>query len=198
MTMKNKLFEQFPTSKFVDSSASVIYMADFSKRTNSVRAVEICENSAPLTPDGSKDMDCLSIMNHNGCLLTFNIFDDNQFTDDLGNTLKHPEACLFIQDNLNWICFIEIKDCKPKNVTTYNSEIKEKMKVCKQCLLDVNILQTSHKVYALASYPRKKTSFDDSIFNDTFEVKRLYDETGIIFIASNSISVTEKTIERIQ
>lgn len=198
MTMKNKLLKQFPTSKFVDTSAPVIYMADFSKRTNSIRAVELWENSAPLTPDGSQDMDCLSILNSCGYLLTFNIFNDNQFIDSLGNTLKHPEACGFIQDNLNWICFIEIKDCKPKNITTYNAEIKEKMKVCKQYLLDADILQTSHKIYAIASYPRKKTSFDDSIFNDTFEVKRLRDETGIIFMASNLISVTDKTIERIQ
>lgn len=173
-------------------------MADFSMRTNSVRAVELFDNDLPKTPDGKNNMDCLSIINEERNCLTFNIFNDNQFKDDSGNSIKHPEACLFIQDNLRWFCLIEIKDCKSKNVSNYNLDIKEKMAKCKEYLLGNNILDNSQKIYAIASYPRRKMSFDDSIFNNPFEVKKLLDNTGIIFMATNSIAIKTLAIERLQ
>ncbi len=108
--MKNKILANYPDSCFVSSAAKNIYVADFTERAGSQRKVEIHE-ALPLTPGGTKRMDCLHIENPTSLPIDFNLFDDNQFKDEDQKDCQHCECCLFPTENdeKTWVAFIEIK-----------------------------------------------------------------------------------------
>lgn len=73
--MKNKIQAVYPQSVFCSSTASKLYIADFSERTNSDRKVEFHE-IIPKVPDSTTDMDCLVFENSSQLSVICNIFDD--------------------------------------------------------------------------------------------------------------------------
>lgn len=60
--MKSKIQVVYPQSVFCSSTASKLYIADFTERTNSSRKVEFHE-IIPQVPDSNTDMDCLVFEN---------------------------------------------------------------------------------------------------------------------------------------
>lgn len=60
--MKSKIQVVYPQSVFCSSTASKLYIADFTERTNSSRKVEFHE-IIPQVPDSTTDMDCLVFEN---------------------------------------------------------------------------------------------------------------------------------------
>ena len=76
--MKSKLQETYPTSEYRTLNSPMIYVADFSLRTEGDRGVEIY-TEIPLTPDGTQVMDCLTLTNDEHLNIDFSIFDDHQF-----------------------------------------------------------------------------------------------------------------------
>lgn len=73
-----------------------------------------------------------------------------------------------------WMGFLEIKDCKPKNIVQYKDKTKEQIISTVRLFREKGIL-SSGRIYGLISFPRrKKVAFDQTIFEDVTAYKRLY------------------------
>ena len=190
--MRSKITSKYPASTFVKSDSASIFVADFSERTGSARKVEV-HTSVPSDPnDSTKEMDCLCFHNKKQLSLEFNVFNDSQFKDDLNNDIEHCECCFFRENkgDSTFVGFVEIKDCKPKNISEYKSKVKN------QIINVVRIFRESQMVYkqvvyGIISFPRKKTAYDQSIFSDYSEYKELYKSEKIHFIPANDVYVTD-------
>ena len=175
----------------------MIYVADFSLRTEGDRGVEIY-TEIPLTPDGTQVMDCLTLTNDEHLNIDFSIFDDHQFKKEgKDKDDSHCECCFFLtnSDESPWISFVEIKDCKPKNVLTYKEKVKEQIISTVSHFRKKGIIAEDKRIYGIISFPRRnKVAFNDYIFRthqDIMEMKKKY---GILFLPSNTIKVTSKSV----
>ena len=197
MRMRNKILNAYPEADFVCSSAERIYVADFSERTKAVRKVEVHEQvpNCPLKPD--KEMDCFVLDNKNTLSIDFHIFAEQQLVDDEGKDIEHCECCFFpAEENKEtvWMGFLEIKDCKPKNIVQYKDKTKEQIISTVRLFREKGIL-SSGRIYGLISFPRrKKVAFDQTIFEDVTAYKRLYKTEHIHFFAVNEIVVNDKSV----
>lgn len=192
--MKSRIAEAYPDSKFGLTNSKKIYVCDFTERTNNARGVEISEE-LPLDPENdSAEMDCCIVKNEESLLVDYSIFDDSQFVDADGVLLKHGECCLFPDDNneKTWLLFVEIKDCKGSRITKYSKNVKEKLLLTVKDFRDKKII-TENNVYCVASFPRKKTAFNEMIVTDPTEYKKFYKEYGIHFVPTNEVSIKDRT-----
>ena len=186
--MKNKIQTAYSQSVFQSTSAETIYVADFTERTNSARKVEI-HTAEPCVPDSGESMDCLKVNNRDKVGLEFCLFDDHQFKDEEGKDISHCECCFFPTENASGLGFVEIKDCKAKNVATYKDKMKE------QILSTVHLFRSSgivdeQKVYGILSFPRKKKMlFNDFPYRDIYETTRWVKDYGIHLVAANEVKV---------
>ena len=186
--MKSKIQTAYSQSVVQSTSAETVYMADFTERTNSVRKVEI-HTEIPCVPDSSEAMDCLKLNNRDKVGLEFCLFDDHQFKDEQGKDISHCECCFFPTENASGLGFVEIKDCKAKNVATYKDKMKE------QILSTVHLFRSSgivdeQKVYGILSFPRKKKMlFNDFPYRDIYEMTRWVKDYGIHLVAANEVNV---------
>ena len=186
--MKSKIQTAYPQSVFQSTSAETIYVADFTERTNSTRKVEI-HTAEPCVPDSGESMDCLKVNNRDKVGLEFCLFDDHQFKDEEGKDISHCECCFFPTENASGLGFVEIKDCKAKNVATYKDKMKE------QILSTVHLFRSSgivdeQKVYGILSFPRKKKMlFNDFPYRDIYETTRWVKDYGIHLVAANEVNV---------
>ena len=186
--MKNKIQTAYSQSVFQSTSAETIYVADFTERTNSARKVEI-HTEMPCVPDSSEAMDCLKLNNRDKVEFDFCLFDDHQFKDEQGKDISHCECCFFPTENASGLGFVEIKDCKAKNVATYKNKMKE------QILSTVHLFRSSgivdeQKVYGILSFPRKKKMlFNDFPYRDIYETTRWVKDYGIHLVAANEVNV---------
>lgn len=194
--MKSKIQVVYPQSIFCSSTASKLYIADFTERTNSSRKVEFHE-IIPQVPDSTTDMDCLVFENSAQLSVVCNIFDDHQFKDEKGKDLSHCECVLFPESERENIgmAFVEIKDCKSKNISVYKDKVKTQIISTVQIFRDKGIIE-NQRVYGIISFPRKnKVSFNQTIFDDVTEYKRLHQKYKIRFFPTNGVSiVNEKTL----
>lgn len=124
--MKNKIQKEYPLALMGELDSENLFVADFTERTKSERGIEI-HIMVPMCPDSDKNMDCLEVKNPQKQVIAYNIFDDHQFKTDEGKDIQHCECCLFpdIEDGKHWVAFVEIKDCKIKNVSNYKDKVKE-------------------------------------------------------------------------
>ena len=186
--MKSKIQTAYSQSVFQSTSAETIYVADFTERTNSARKVEI-HTTEPCLPDSGESMDCLKVNNRDKVGLEFCLFDDHQFKDEEGKDISHCECCFFPTENASGLGFVEIKDCKAKNVATYKDKMKE------QILSTVHLFRSSgivdnQKVYGILSFPRKKKMlFNDFPYRDIYETTRWVKDYGIHLVAANEVNV---------
>lgn len=194
--MKNKILEVFPEANLVFSSAGHIYVADFSERTKAIRKVEVHDRipRCPLMPE--QEMDCFVLDNKNALCIGFHVFAEQQLVDDDGKDIEHCECCFFPAKECKehvWIGFLEIKDCKAKNIAEYKNKAKEQIISTVRLFRKKGIL-ASGKIYGFISFPRrKKVAFDQTIFEDVTEYKRLYKTEHIRFFAVNEIVVNDST-----
>lgn len=188
--MKNKIQRIYPQSIFCNSNAPQLYLADFTERTQSTRKVEFHE-TVPQIPNEGNVMDCLIIKNTAQLSVVCNIFNDNQFKDGNGNDLPHCECALFPEGNQedSWFAFVEIKDCKSKNISVYKRKVKEQIISTVQIFKDKHIVDKQH-IYGIISFPRKnKVSFNQTIFDDPVEFKKLHKKYRIHFFPTNCIEI---------
>lgn len=193
--MKNKIIKEYPDSTFGETNAPVFYVADFTERTGNVRGVEVL-NSIPADPNNNDvEMDCCCIKNTKELMVDYNIFDDTQFVDEDGKMLKHGECCMFPHNNnaKTWLLFIEIKDCKGSRIGKYKKNVKEKSIKNVEIFRDKKII-TDNNVYCIASFPRKKTAFNEMIVTDPTEYKKFYKEHGFRFVPTNEVSIKDDAI----
>lgn len=194
-----KYRKQFPDSVLDVSDSVFSCIADFTRRTENVRGIEFYENTIPLSPNSSNKMDVFSIENPEMMEFCFGAFSDAFFTGQSGALIQHTEGVLFPSAGNGdcWIALLEIKDCKPGNAAKYNAAMKQKVINSKSEIIRRGVGTKKNVYYGIASYPRKKLSFDDTIFNDLFEQKELFKQTGVVFFAANSVVIHQKIIEPI-
>lgn len=193
--MRSKIWAVYPNSVFQSRKASTLYIADFSVRTSKKRGVEVHDTSPeePNTPN--KKMDCVVLKNEHELSIDFNLFDDHQFKNEENKDMEHCECCCFPTDNDDetWIGFIEIKDCKLKNIIDFKDKAKEQIKSTVHEFRKHNIIDKKKSVYGIISFPRKtKIAFDQTIFDDYTEYKRLFKSEKIRFFATNQIVITDR------
>ncbi len=184
--MKNRILNKYPDSVFTTTRSQKVYFADFSKRTNKNRGVEVSETIPKDPNDENLDMDCFVIDNSNCHSFEYNVFDDLQFHDENGKQLPHGECCIFptINDGRSWFVILEIKDTTEK-VSNYKKNIEGKMdSMFKVFRNQVGITNT---IYFIASFP-PKTIHDQSIFNDYVDLKN-YRKT--VMVVSNSATIID-------
>lgn len=189
--MKNRILKIYPQSQFKSSAKEIIHIADFSQRTDQKYGVEVHETK-PQVPGKQEYMNCLTLKNTPAMSLDFNVFHDNQFKATDQKDIEHCECCIFptVNGEKTWITFIEIKDCKIKNISIYKDKVKEQIIATVKQFIQHKIIQ-KQRIYGVVSFPRKKVAFDDTIFQDYNEYKRLYKTEKIHFIASNEIEVID-------
>ncbi len=188
--MKSKIRNNYPLSEFCSSTSAKIYLVDFTERTKSERKVEFHE-TIPLVPDSKKNMDCLILENPSQLSVVCNIFNDNQFKDENGNDLPHCECLMFPEskgDNTG-TAFVEIKDCKPKNISVHKNKAKDQIISTVQIFRDKGIID-KQRVYGIISFPRmNKVLFNQTIFDDLTEYKELHQKYRVRFLPTNSILI---------
>lgn len=192
--MKSKIQNNYPQAMFSDSQALKIYVVDFTERTGSKRKVEIHE-TIPQVPNSDKNMDCLMFENPSQLSVICNIFDDSQFKDNKGKDMQHCECVLFPKSEQGNIsaAFVEIKDCKAKNISVYKDKVKSQIISTVQIFRDKGIIEGHQRVYGIISFPRRnKVSFNQTIFDDAAEYKKLYQKYKICFFPTNNVYIVDK------
>lgn len=192
--MKSKIHNNYPLSVFCSSTSAKIYLADFTERTNSERKVEF-HHTIPQVPSSDKDMDCLILENPSQLSVVCNIFNDNQFKDENAKDLPHCECVLFPESKQNnaGVAFVEIKDCKSKNISTYKAKVKDQIISTVQIFRNKGIIERLQRVYGIISFPRKnKVSFNQTIFDDVTEYKKLHQKYRICFFPTNHVFIADE------
>lgn len=192
--MRNRIRLHYPETDITSRNVPIIYIADFSERTQGVRGIEV-HNTQPISPENSCcEMDCAKLKNPSQIDINVNIFDNNQFKDEQGNDLRHCECCIFPSENhdKSWVIMLEIKDCKPKNISSYKEDVIEQIISATNIFRQKNII-TTHKVYGVISIPRSKVSFNNTIFGMPPEYMSLKKQHKILFSASNVIEITDNS-----
>lgn len=192
--MRNRIRLDYPETDITSRNVPIIYIADFSERTQGVRGIEV-HNTQPISPENSCcEMDCAKLKNPSQIDINVNIFDNNQFKDEQGNDLRHCECCIFPSENhdKSWVIMLEIKDCKPKNISSYKEDVIEQIISATNIFRQKNII-TTHKVYGVISIPRSKVSFNNTIFGMPPEYMSLKKQHKILFAASNVIEITDNS-----
>lgn len=190
--MLEKWVQTYADASLHTFNNQVIYVADFTERSNKERGVEVSV-VLPFAPNSDKAMDCFMINNNKQQSVAFCVFDDNQFKDEEGNDVTHCECCFTpVQDNTSktWTAFLEIKDCKIHNVSLYSYKAKTQVINTVEQFRRKGLLNDG-RVYGIISIPRRKTEFDETIFTDVFEYKQLFKKTRIHFIATNHIEIKD-------
>ncbi|MDR2621184.1 MAG: hypothetical protein LBC48_01220 [Dysgonamonadaceae bacterium] len=166
-----------------------IHVIDFTERTKSARKLEIYDTK----PDG---IDTLLIENPN-LNISATFFKPQCFLDEGG---KEPDNCegVFYLSNSNeqtWVLFVEIKDCKAKNISEYFDNTKKQVISVVQIFRDKGIISLQKKVYANISFPRRnKTDFYQQLIKDG-EPKEFRDKYKIIIRGTNHLKIkNEQTI----
>ena len=178
------------------TEAEKLYIIDFTERTMSVRKVEI-HTKIPFIPETTTEMDGLTLNNATSLSVDHVIFDDCQFNDEKGLQIEHCECCLFPSSGNEgcWIMFVEIKDCKPKNIAVYKEKCKSQLVSTIQDFRKHNLISDTNKVHAVISFPRRnKTAFNEMIVGDLIEQTRLFKEHKIYFVATNKMAIRDYQI----
>ena len=193
--MRSRIRQHYPDTYITSRSVQNIYIADFSDRTQKARGIEV-HNMLPACPkDPNKEMDCVTIQNPSQIDIDINIFDDNQFKDGQGHVLQHCECCIFPTNNhdKSWVVMLEIKDCKPKNISHYKDDVIKQIISTTKIFRQKNII-TTHRVYGIVSIPKSKVSFNNTIFGMPPEYKSLRKQYQILFAAANTIEIIDNSV----
>lgn len=197
MRMRSRILNIYPEAEFKTVNDSTIFVADFSERTNNARRVEV-SSETPLNPDGSnKSMECLRVINSGGLELSFNVFEDHQFKNLSNNDIEHCECCFFPDVVIDkcFVGFVEIKDCKPKKISEYKDKALSQILSSARLFRDNGIVDKTHRLYGIISFPRRKTLFDENLFSNYTDYKRMYKREKIhVFVANNIYVINEKQL----
>jgi hypothetical protein len=183
--MKSKLNAALSSGKIkhVEYSDSETYVADYTERTKSARGVEVCDAK----PD---DMDVLTLKNEALLPITTSIFGKQCFMDEQNKEIKHCECILYpTSSNLDtWVLFVELKDCKPKNIAGYFTTAKTQIIQTVKLFRNRSLLEKDKKVHAIISFPRKKVDFHRNIITQG-ERQQFLHQYKIIIRGTNTVTV---------
>ena len=187
--MKSRINTHYPTSNFSSFSNRNLYVADFSRRTNKARGVEVHVDIpvCPINPDSK--MDCLEILNPNEANVDFNLFDDEQFKNEQGQCIEHCEGCFFPTKNdvKSWVVMFEIKDCDPKNIKNYITKARHQIIAVTEIFRAKKII-TKNTVYGVISMPQY-VEFDNTVLGMPSDFMAWRQEHKIIFRGTNKFTI---------
>jgi len=194
MMMKNKISRVFDADKLEHTEnivCSGIYLADLTERTKNKENLKIYETK----PD---NIDTLLIENPNLLDISATFFKPQCFIDE---KQKEPENCegvfyLSNSDEHSWVLFVEIKDCKVKNISKYFNKAKEQIVNVVKIFRDKNIISQNKKVYANISFPKAiKTDFYNQLLKND-NGKMFIDKYKIRIKGTNHLIIkNDKTIK---
>jgi hypothetical protein len=183
--MRSKLNSALPAGKIkhVEYSDSEIYVIDYTARTQSERTVEV-HNTKP------DDIDALTLKNEARLNITASIFGEQCFVDAQNREIKHCEGVLYPANSNagTWVLFVEIKDCKPKNISGYFKSAKEQIIQTVALFRSRNLLETDKKVHAVISFPQNKTNFYHHLITQGMRQQFLH-QHKIIIKGANMVAV---------
>jgi hypothetical protein len=183
--MKNKLNSVLSADKVrhEEYSDNEIYVADYTERTKSAKEVEVCNTK----PD---DIDVLTLKNEALISITASIFGKQCFMNEQNKEIKHCECIMYpTKSSFNtWVLFVEIKDCKPKNVSKWFVSAKEQIKQTVQLFRERNLIETNRKVHAVISFPRNKMDFYSNLIQNE-ERQQFLHQYGIIIRGANKVVI---------
>lgn len=192
--MKNKIRNIYPSISPQTFNTIEVYVADFSERTNSARGVEFHPSRPSCPKTEGQLMDCLLIRNPQGITLSFIPFEHHLFKDEQGNDMEQCECCFFPSltnsTDSDFISFVEIKDCKSKNLSVHKDKAKSQLTTSVREFRRQDIITDKQRIYGIISFPRmKKLSFNQTLLEDYTEYKRLYKQERIHLLITNEVTV---------
>lgn len=188
--MKNKITAVFGEDKLVHKPTlkfPQIHVMDFTERTRGEKGLEIFGKKP-------NDIDTLVIENPN-LDITATFFKPQCFLNERG---EEPDNCegVFYLSNSNddtWLLFIEIKDCKSKNISKYFAKTKNQIISIVQIFRDKNIITPNKKVYANISFPRRNKKEYFSQLIQSGEKKEFLNNYKIFIRGTNRLKIKNDT-----
>lgn len=188
--MKNRIITALGNEKLKhieNITHSQIYIADLTERTSGTQDIEIYNTQ----PDG---VDTLLIENPN-LDITATFFKSQCFQDEHGYEPDNCEGVFYLSDSTDktWVLFLEIKDCKAKNISKYFVKTKEQIINVVRIFREKEIIAENKRVYANISFPRRnKTDFFNQ-FIKNFERKKFLDDYNIFIKGTNRLVIKNST-----
>lgn len=193
--MKTRINNKLVGITYCEHTDADIYIMDFQERTQtkpvkrSIETSNTCFAGEPLLLE--YDTQPLHIQNGNQHEVQLAIFPCNVF----GIGIKHSECCAFTNHHDSFALFVEIKDCKLKNVSSHFSKSKQQILDTVKEFRDRGVIHSKQKVYAVISFPRKtKLNFDNHLFYSPINTKQDFLDKNIIIAGTNNIKVVDQTI----
>jgi hypothetical protein len=192
MKMQNKIKATYENIHFVETSSSEIHVVDYTDKTNSVRDIEFldCKPS---------DIESLKLVNSDHLSISAAVFENRCIIDTKTNKeLSHCECAVFPSENddTTWVLFIEIKDCKPKNIGQYFSKTKEQVIKTVAEFREKGLIARDKNVHALISFPnRNKVDYYNQLIQQgerqwfLHQHKIIIKGTNILTIKNNRVLI---------
>ena len=196
--IKDLILKAHPRAEMANGSPydhEDIYIADFTERTkerDNKRSIEVSGENQ-VCPITGMPMDSVVFHNPTNMKVEFVKYHDKDFQNILKKPIKHCEGSLFVADeyDISWIVMLELKDCKPPKVRSHAYKARRQIYNVTKDLRDRGIL-TKEKVYGIYSCPQKHTSYNSMVFGGSIEQTRWKKYTGIIFVGTNEVMLTDK------
>ena len=186
--MKNKIIAALGNDR-LDHRDNItypkIYVMDLTQLTSGAMGMEIY-SSKP------QDIDTLLIENPN-LDISATFFKPHCFRDVHGNEPDNCEGVFYLTDSTDatWVLFVEIKDCKLKNISTYYNKAKEQIIKVVAIFRARNIITRNKKVYANISFPKSdKINYYNQLIKNPKEFR---DKYKIILRGTNTLSIKNST-----
>lgn len=191
MKMKDKIIDILGAGKLEhwdNITFREIHLADLTERTKGKERLKIYETK-------QIGIDTL-LINNPDLDITATFFLPQCFVDEMGNESENCEGVLYLSDSneRTWILFIEIKDCKTKNVSEYFTKTKDQIKSVVKNFRNKDIIDSNKLVYANISFPRRnKTDFYNQLIKADEAKSEFRDKHKILIRATNHLKIKNET-----
>ena len=188
--MKNRIIAALGNEKLEhwdNITHTQIHVIDLTQRTNSAQSIKIYDAQ----PEG---IDTLLIENPN-LDVSATFFKPQCFKDEHGYEPDNCEGVFYLSNSTDktWVLFLEIKDCKAKNISDYFEKTKKQIIKIVRIFRDKKIIAENKRVYANISFPRRnKTDFFSQLIMDG-EPKSFIDNHKIFIRGTNKLKIKNNT-----
>ena len=188
--MKNKIISTFGDAylKHIENiDYPQIHIVDLTERTKSAQGIEIYNEQ----PEG---IDSLLIENPN-LNITATFFKPQCFLHESGYEPDNCEGVFYMSDSTNetWVLFLEIKDCKAKNISNYFVKAKKQIINVVRIFRAKKIITENKRVYANISFPKSNKNVFFSHLIEPGEAKSFLDNYNIFIRGTNKLKIKSST-----
>lgn len=171
----------------VNEHCDNLYVADYTLHSHAMRKVQISETIFT-------DIDFFSINNPKKSQFYSVNFEENKLKDSNNNLIPQCECLCASKDTDGWVCFIELKYCKPHNIRSNSHHAYSQLTSTYMHLKNKGILNGRKNIYLVFSVPEyKRAPFENFLFSQhkILEIKR---KEGYIVKGINSIKIVNKNV----